>query len=167
MTWFADLSESTYFGEACAKHLRAVGWLEHGRPYPKASGFLPLFGDRRRVLTKLSKLLVNSWQPVRLCGWHTCDLCSRVAFWRAAANSHRNLFVPGQNTIYVCPEGILHYIRKHGYVPPAEFNRAVVECPSMGSRAYFDALKAQGGNPVIDGTCFKLRRGLVLFEDVR
>src|SRR5262245_2706851 len=166
MAWFADLSECTYFGEACGKHLRAVGWLEQGRPYSKAS-----IGSRfrtlidRSFLTKLSELLENPWEPDHFCGFHTCDLCSEADIWSVDANGHRigsadangyrNLFVPGQDTIYVCPAMILHYIRKHGYAPPVEFTRAVVKCPPMGSRAYFDALKAQGGESLIDGTCME------------
>jgi hypothetical protein len=151
MTWFADLSECTYFGRACARHLRAVGWLERGKPFPRGMPFLGALANRD-VLRKLSKLLENPWQLVPLRGWHTCDFCFLP---RRGTRSISNLFVPGQGTIYVCPELILHYIRRHGYVPPAEFTRAVLECPPMRSDAYFDALTAQGGQAVIDGSCFK------------
>jgi hypothetical protein len=158
MTWFADLSECDYFGNACAKHLRAVGWLGDGKPFPTGS-----VDDR--VLTKLSKLLKKPWQLVSFMGFHNCDFCPELdpdaKFWSGDFISYANLFVPGQGTIYVCPEGIRHYIRKHGYAPPAEFIRAVAECPPMSSRAYFDALKAQGGEPLIDGTCLKQSTDLV------
>jgi hypothetical protein len=60
MTWFADLSECTYFGEELAQHLRAVGWLERGKPFPKA----PV---DETVLTKLSKLLEAPWEPDFFC----------------------------------------------------------------------------------------------------
>jgi hypothetical protein len=152
MTWFADLLECNYFGAGCAKHLRAVGWLEYGKPFPEAS-------VDGHVLTKLSKLLEDPWQLVWFCGFHICDLCyapgSDLRSIPHRVTSHRNLFVPGKDTIYVCPEAILHYITEHDYAPPAEFNDAVIGCPPMGSGAYFAALKAQGGKPLVDGTCLK------------
>ena len=152
MTWFADLSECNYFGPGCAKHLRAVGWLEQGRPFPTGS-------VDGAVLAKLSTLINSQpWQPVRFRGWHTCDLCPIANTRFGDGKSYRNLFLPGQGTIYVCPEGILHYIHEHGYAPPPQFNRAVVECPPMGSEAYFVSLRAQGGEPLVDGTCFRPQR---------
>jgi hypothetical protein len=131
MAWFADLSECNYFGQEYAKHLRAVGWLERDKPFPRAS-------VDKGVLTKLSKLFREKpFEPGQFCGFHVCDLCPTAD---RQGKSLSNLFVPGEGTIYVAPEGILHYITEHGYAPPAEFNRAVVACPPMNSEAYFSAL---------------------------
>jgi hypothetical protein len=149
MTWFADLSQCDYFGNACKKHLSSVGWLGDGKSFPE--GFVD-----DRVLKKLTKLLRNPWQLVSFLGFYVCDFCPELDETTAGDHiSHRNLFIPGQGTVYVSPEGILHYIRKHRYLPPAGFVHAVMECPPMGSRAYFDALKAQGAEPLIDGRCLK------------
>lgn len=155
MTWFADLSECTYFGQRCANNLRAVGWLECGKPF--AEGPVDdIFWKR------LSDLLRDPWQPVVFAGFHVCDFCFEDQAFRSRyrsipryATSHRNLFIPGKKTNYVCPEGVCHYIAKHDYAPPAEFARAVVHCPPMGSDAYFAALRANGGNTLVDGTCFE------------
>jgi hypothetical protein len=50
------------------------------------------------------------------------------------------LFVPFGKTIFVSPNNIAHYIDAHGYCPPKEFQRAVMECPEMRSIAYMKAL---------------------------
>jgi hypothetical protein len=55
-----------------------------------------------------------------------------------------NIFVPGDRVVYAAPSLILHYIVEHEYLPPLAFQRAVESCPAMGSRAYYDALRAAG-----------------------
>jgi hypothetical protein len=45
---------------------------------------------------------------------------------------------------YVAPELILHYIDQHGYSPPAEFQQAVLDCPTMRSVAYLQAILKLG-----------------------
>ena len=52
----------------------------------------------------------------------------------------KNVFVPGDAKIYVAPELILHYIDQHGYAPPAEFQQAVLDCPTMRSVPYLQAI---------------------------
>jgi hypothetical protein len=56
----------------------------------------------------------------------------------------KNVFVPGNDKIYVAPELILHYIDQHGYSPPAEFQQAVLDCPTMRSVAYLRAILKLG-----------------------
>jgi hypothetical protein len=46
--------------------------------------------------------------------------------------------------VYVAPEGIVHYISCHDYLPPPEFCAAVLASPSEGSPEYFAALQASG-----------------------
>ena len=129
MTWFADLSECSYFGDKHTKYLRAVGWLDRGKPFLKER-------IDEIVFRKLSQLFEDPWQPLMFMGWHECNLCPG----RSRAPSHRNLFIPGNDVMYVSPEGILHYITKHSYAPPSEFKQAVIACPPMSSGAYFAAL---------------------------
>lgn len=54
------------------------------------------------------------------------------------------LIVPGVHAAYVAPSLIAHYIDSHGYAPPDEFQRAVVDCPTMKSAAYRRALRGFG-----------------------
>jgi hypothetical protein len=56
----------------------------------------------------------------------------------------KNVFVPGDAKIYVAPELILHYIDRHGYAPPGEFQQAVLDCPTMRSVAYLRAILKLG-----------------------
>ncbi len=51
--------------------------------------------------------------------------------------------------LYVAPSLILHYIDAHGYAPPDQFQRAVMECPPMKSMPYLRALLANGGRGIV------------------
>lgn len=52
--------------------------------------------------------------------------------------------MPGTDTVFVAPELVLHYVRKHRYQPPPAFQKAVLDCPAMESPEYFAALQAAG-----------------------
>src|SRR6185369_17057152 len=99
MTWFADLSPCTVFSVENYQKLLAVGWLESNRQY--AVGDVPV-----EVYERLRSLLRDPWQPIASMGLHACDLCR----FEAEAQGNRNLFVPRNGVIYVCPELILHYV---------------------------------------------------------
>src|SRR5262249_42475047 len=106
MTWIKDLSAyvKPFDGEPL---LLAVGWLSGGKTYSK--GLLD-----PSVYNKLSELLAAPWEfgPHSL-GFHTCDLCNEPH-----RTGVRNLYVPGGEVLYVCPELILHYMAEHEYLPP-------------------------------------------------
>ena len=140
MTYYPDLSACDYFGSIDVP-LVAIGWLENGRPVP--TGEVP-----EQVFEQLRELLREPWGPA-FCGWHDCDLCV-YRYGRSKLGTHRstmgfkNVFVPGDAKIYVAPELILHYIDQHGYSPPAEFQQAVLDCPTMRSVAYLQAILKLG-----------------------
>jgi hypothetical protein len=138
MAWFADLSPCDYFGAEFAPLLRAVGWLEHGKPF-SAGAVEP------QVFERLAELRRDPWQPATAAGHHACDLC----VYEAEARGSRNLFIPGSGLLYVCPELIVHYMNAHGYAPPTEFCRAVLGCPPMWSMDYLKAVLASGGRPLV------------------
>ena len=48
------------------------------------------------------------------------------------------------NERYASPSTILHYVDSHGYAPPLEFQRAVIECPPMRSMEYLRAIQRAG-----------------------
>jgi hypothetical protein len=134
MAWYADLTPCDYFRVADPSTLLAVGWLERSHAYD--------VGDcDRAVYEKLSRLLVDPWQPMVFGGPHHCDLCR----FSSEASGARNLFVPGNSILYVCPELIAHYVNAHGYCPPAQFCEAVLACPDTRSREYKVAFLANGG----------------------
>jgi hypothetical protein len=55
-----------------------------------------------------------------------------------------NLFVPGDGFLYAAPSMIAHYTLAHNYAPPAEFCEVVLNCPSMRSLEYFEAIRQNG-----------------------
>jgi len=140
---FPDLGPCDYF------HLLdpapvAVGWLDGEHPYERGS-VQPSF------LEALARIAQEPWQPFYFMGWHNCELCAsasrpgsiEVAGIRVTTGIN-NVFVPGDGVVYAAPSLILHYIVEHEYLPPLAFQRAVESCPAMGSRAYYDALRAAG-----------------------
>jgi len=49
----------------------------------------------------------------------------------------------------VAPEGIVHYVGCHRYLPPPEFCEAVLSSPPAGSQEYFERLHANGWSPKV------------------
>ena len=138
MTWFADLSPCTYFAEGWAPSLRSIGWLERGQPF--ATGSVD-----PQVFARLVEFIKEPWQPITYMGVHSCDLC----LYDDSVCGLRNLFIPAQGLIYVCPELIVHYMNAHWYQPPEEFCRAVLASPPMRSMEYLKALLANGGRGIV------------------
>jgi hypothetical protein len=138
VAWFNDLSSCDYFGDEFAPFLRAVGWLERGKPFVTAA-------RDRRIYEKLLNLRMNPWQPAVAAGNHACDLCQ----YEPEACSTSNLFIPGGSFLYVCPELIVHYMNAHGYGPPQGFCDAVLACPPMRSMEYHKAILASGGRSLV------------------
>jgi hypothetical protein len=136
MAHYADLSPCDYFGGMLrARSLLAVGWLESGYPYATGDPGPEVYSRLTDFRWRLA------WQPACACGGHLCRLgsCRHGSFY-----SHRNIFVPGHDVVYVAPEGIVHYISCHDYLPPPEFCAAVLASPDEGSPEYFAALRASG-----------------------
>ncbi len=138
MVWFADNSIRDYLAIPEMQNLRAIGWLERDHEFPRGS--IP-----QEVFDKLVQLLEHPWQPVVSFGYHNCTLCAFVP----EARGKKNLFVPGNGFLYVCPELISHYINAHGYAPPDEFCQAVLCCPDMRSMKYNRMLLANGGREMV------------------
>ena len=127
--WIEDFSPYTD-----SARIVAVGWLERGHQYPVGQ-------VSAEVFAKLRALLVDPWQPAAAAGAHQCDLCLH----EPEKAGTRNLFVPGEQRIYVAPELILHYVNAHWYQPANEFCDAVLRCPPMKSTEYRRAISAAAG----------------------
>ena len=137
MAWYADLSPCDYFAAGCTSFLRAVGWLERGRPF--ATGPVDA-----AVYERLVEMFRDPWQPGIFLGFHRCDLCLYEG-----ESGKRNLFVPADGLVFVCPELVTHHMNAHEYRPPEDFCRSVLACPPMRSVPYFKALLACGARPLV------------------
>jgi hypothetical protein len=143
VTHYLDLASCDYFPAELSGAFVAVGWLGPGRDYPKGR----LTRQQHDSLVSLSQ---EPYAPVRTNGHHNCEL-RRPTFPLLSCGldlSNKDLFIPYGSRVFVAPGGILHYIEVHDYLPPEVFRRAVVECPPMGSKAYFAALLRTDWGPI-------------------
>jgi len=129
LAWYADHADCEYFRTWHPSLLRAVGWLERGKPYTQGT-------VEPQIFNALTELLKDPWEPGLFMGFHECDLCSGNGEY-----GKRNLFIPSDGFLFVCPELILHYIKHHEYVPPVAFCDAVLVCPPMNSKAYLETVE--------------------------
>lgn len=150
MTWFADDSPCTYFGDEAAAVLRAVGWLSPEHDYTT--------GDvSQEFFSKLTRLTASPPCILVFKGFHPCELCR---FTHAMVEqsfegldvkgvSHLNVFVPATEFLYVAPESVPHYIDAHGYRPPDTFVEAVLACPEPGTSGFEAAFLEAGGERLL------------------
>jgi hypothetical protein len=151
MTYYADLSPCDYFPFDTQGKLLSLGWLDADFPYARGN-------VDRAFIEKLAELLTDPWQPAVAMGRHECQFCRFSGGppmfnfgGRTVRVGASNVFLPASGVIYVAPSLILHYIDSHGYAPPEEFQRAVLECPPMKSIQYLRAILANGGRGWMKG----------------
>jgi hypothetical protein len=149
LTHYADLSPCDCRSLNLHGKLLAVGWLDTDFPYPQGE-----VGEQ--FVAKLVELLTDPWQPAVAMGRHQCPFCrfsgGPITFQfrnTSVSMGVNNLFVPASEVVYVAPSLILHYIDSHGYMPPEQFRRAVMECPPMRSMPYLKALLTSGGRELV------------------
>jgi hypothetical protein len=135
--WYEDLSECDYFGKNFSKILMPVGWLENEKPF--ATGKVS-----KDFYEKLCEFNKKPWGFSQFLGYHECNLCQFEG-----KLGIKNIFVPHNNKIYVCPELITHYINDHLYLPPNEFIEAVLDCPPQNSMVYLKKILENGGRELI------------------
>ena len=123
MTYFADLTPYTYLEDS--EPALNVGWLDAVHPFP--TGKCP--GE---LVTALTRLAENRVQQTR--GRHYCEICWRALGPKAdraaldgIARGSAEFRVPGEGVVYAAPELLVHYVKAHDYLPPAEFREAVLK----------------------------------------
>ncbi len=137
MAAYVDLDPLPYFGSEHGEHLRAIGWLAGGIAF-RTGPVAPEFVER------IKELLASAYEPVKLLGFHQCDLCQFDG-----PHGGTNLFVPGAGILFVMPELAVHYMAAHHYQPPTEFQEAVLGCPAMASMDYRRAFLENGGRGLV------------------
>jgi hypothetical protein len=126
MSFFTDLSTESMID--AGDHVRAIGWLSKGQPFPQGD-MPPEFVARLREFVRLW------WPSTEALGWgvfhgkHRCEFC--LAF-----DAFGNFGVPDGPILFVAPEMVTHYVEAHCYCPPAEFVSAVLKAPLPDTEAY-------------------------------
>ena len=92
-----------------------VGWLDPSHPFPR--GTLPA-----ELVAKLDGICRASRCQVTR-GRHHCGFCDDLA-----ARGSAEIRIPGDGVVYAAPTLVGHYVAAHGYLPPADFVRALREC---------------------------------------
>jgi hypothetical protein len=145
MAYFADLAPYAY-GHRLQPGVVHVGWLDSIHDFPR--GKVP-----KALVEKLKLMAAN---PVEICrGYHLCELCdkpeeaqlipvpNRVVSrpneawtqWAKPRMSYGEIRVTRGGITYAAPMNVAHYIEAHGYLPPAEFLKAVEEAPNQAVQA--------------------------------
>jgi len=150
--WIDDLQPFDFLVPGSQKYFRAVGWLSKGKAYPR--------GEVDAVwYAKLCELIQNPWTPIASAGVHHCELCRFTGgadsmfnkTLRVRAVSGLQVYVPGDGILFLAPVSIAHYIDSHEYLPPAEFQKAISDCPSMRSMDYLRLVLDNGGREFLAG----------------
>jgi hypothetical protein len=140
--YYSDLSPYHYItqrgssvSEDAAPALN-IGWLDSAHPFPQAKPS-PEFVAR---LWAFCRTPINT-----MLGFHECPFCDddprmyltieqngeKVGF------GHAEIWIFGrEGKTYAAPTLISHYVVRHHYNPPAEFNQAVLEAPLPDTPEY-------------------------------
>ncbi|WP_096303745.1 hypothetical protein [Jatrophihabitans sp. GAS493] len=130
MAYIADLEPYTYYPQSIPTGVdaRAVGWLDPEHPFTAGTtpdGFVDALFD-----------LCRDHRRTQMRGFHSCAFCSvsggehprahrgDESVWIGSAE----IRVQGDGGRWlVAPNLVLHYVTDHGYLPPTEFQTAVLK----------------------------------------
>jgi membrane protease YdiL (CAAX protease family) len=140
MTYFADLTDYTYFPAGHASHAgtKNVGWLSAGCTFEAAA-------PTEELLDRLWSYCTISVAQTR--GVHQCEFCPDKDVHFAERKGEKILLgtseirvFEGEGCIYAAPTLIYHYVSDHGYRPPESFIQALMSEPAPPAAEYFDRL---------------------------
>ena len=138
VAYFPDLAPYGY-GDGTQRGVVHVAWLDGTHPFPKG----PV---DRRLVEKLRSLAAK---PVELTrGVHICEVCVEPTDvvksfvpdrgklidpncswvqWAQQRWGNGQIRVSSEGVTFAAPVLIVHYIEEHGYLPPAQFLKALEE----------------------------------------
>ena len=145
MTYFRDMAERCQFS-LHGGLIRAIGWLSKYVRY-----------DKTPMVSALRNLVMDQLEGGLYCefyrGQHVCEFCyqekhpgqqiglGEEAFVSGFPSGNGVIIVPSEDYLFVAPSLIGHYIEVHGYKPPEEFIRALIDCPDyQKADLFFDML---------------------------
>lgn len=137
--YFADLSPYEYAYGRPSSDVLNVGWLSDEHPFSKGSVPPGIF---EKLLELFASSAVNQMR-----GYHDCPFCPEGTEPRIvlADGSQITLgsaelwFRDEAGTVYAAPNLVYHYMKEHQYMPPEQFQDALVY--TWGSRTRWDANK--------------------------
>lgn len=142
MTHIPDLARVSYSN--LPGHVRAVGWLEHPHPYPRGP-IEPEFEAALRIQASCC------FADMPSLGVYFCSLCEAEGrLGPDGLSSQDELLIPAMSCLFEAPIWIVHYVLSHGYRPPDEFRRAVINCPPPESEEYAEQMR-----PYVGGKLFE------------
>jgi hypothetical protein len=135
MTYQPDLTRTD--------RVKQIGYLARGHSFTQGTTSEAFFDH----LVELVKHPLGGW-----AGYHSCNLgwCGLRLHptqttleykGRVIGLGDTDIFVPGDEVVYVASSLILHYIQHHEYMPPSCFMNAVLNCPDPRSQEYCAAIK--------------------------
>ena len=129
-----DLTPFPKFGQKASSLLTSIAWVSRGlRP---SMGAVP-----RDVYDRLCLLVRTPWERLPPLHALNCPVC----VFHPEMTGKRLVVIPGQGTLYVCPDLITHFVNAHGYTPPEVFCDAVLNSPLPTDASFNDAIMNQGG----------------------
>lgn len=140
MAYYQDFTPCTYFDtDAWLCRLMAIGWIEHGRPFPRG----PVDSRVAERIATLRREFGQAFPAIAFRGLHHCSLCEASGKGLSPLEQSRfNLFVPHRGFVFVAPGRVDHAILAHGYQPPESFLQSLMDCPSPLSESFRQAIRA-------------------------
>jgi hypothetical protein len=151
MAYIADLSDYPYGDDCQLARAKAIGWLDHGQPFPTSP-------PDAAMLDRLWKFCQTSVAQTR--GWHQCTFCDGAVGVEVQRDGQTLLLGTAEirvfsatGQVYAAPTMIYHYVAVHHYAPPGEFVSALFDGPPPSSARYFELLRIYGleWNPTSTG----------------
>ena len=124
---FDDLSPYSYTRMTSKASLKNVGWLSESVPFCQAP-------TPPGLLAKIEAATLPLRNPMR--GIHGCPLCEHEHISEAIEGREFLLgmseawFPSPHDEVYIAPSLLLHYVKRHDYLPPTELVQAAVALPA-------------------------------------
>lgn len=146
---FEDLTAYRYYLPFELSGVRNVGWLDASHPYPTGEVSESLVCKLREIVCARHSIADAHVNLVR--GIHPCNLCGEERVEISCANAKvllgmSEIWLPESERYFASPSLVLHYIERHGYVPPKEFSAAVMAFDlqqSFNAQQIYDELVAR------------------------
>jgi hypothetical protein len=141
--YFDDLSHYGYYMPKALDSVLNVGWLEHDKPYSVGAAPPVLVNRLAQVMSLEGTTCVH---VNRIRSTHPCNLCGADSFNDVDPSGKllvgaSEIWIPRSGGgFFAAPSMLLHYIVRHGYMPPVEFSAALMEFdikkPYLAQAAY-------------------------------